>query len=82
MSINREALRRKAKKAYKENVKNIPRGKRIPFAQFFKQYRSTLGANNIAETEVSENHSEDFDFEDLVNISEIDDDLEETIDEE
>lgn len=79
MSLGREALRRRAKKIYKENVKNIPKRKRVPFSEFFKQFRSSPNLNDTPELELPEAESEDFDFENLVNVSEInDDDLEKT----
>ena len=79
MTIGREALRRKAKKIYKENTKGIPKRKRIPFSQFFKQYRKMQNPDQTPDVEMPEPDTEDFDFENLVNISEInDDDLEPT----
>lgn len=79
MSIGREALRRAAKKVYKENVKDIPKRKRVPFSEFFKQYKTSKKTNEVPDVEMLEPESEDFDFENLVNVSEInDDDLEES----
>lgn len=78
--MNRGMLRRQAKKIYKENVKNVPKSKRISFAEFFKKYRNMKNnPNQTPNIEAPEPDVEDFDFEDLVNISEInDDDLEVT----
>lgn len=73
MTLSREVLRRKAKKAYKENTKNIPKRKRIPFSQFFKQYKNIKNDNQSPNVEMPEPGSEDFDFENLINISEISD---------
>ena len=79
MSLSREAMRRKAKKVYKENTKNIAKRKRVPFSQFFKQFKSAPNTDETPDLEMPEAESEDFDFENLVNVSEInDDDLEET----
>lgn len=70
MSVNRDALRREAKKLYKEQTKGVPKKQRIPFAQFFKQYKR-LRSGKIEQDVVPD---EDFNFEDLVNVNEISDD--------
>ena len=69
MSLSREALRRKAKKVYKENTKNVPRGRRIPFAQFFKQYKAEQQA--LSSPIVEEPDQEDFDFDSLVSVNDV-----------
>jgi len=81
--MNRSLLRQQAKKIYKENTKKIPKRKRILFADFFKQYKKMKDSDETPELEIPEPASEDFDFENLVNISAInDDDLEPTDNEE
>ena len=72
MMISREALRREAKKIYKEKTKGIPRRNRIPFSQFFKQFKKMKAAEKAADVEVPQ--EDDFNFEDLVNINQISDD--------
>lgn len=74
MALGREILRREAKKVYKENTKNIPKRNRIPFSQFFKQYKKTRNTGQTPEVEVPETNPEDFDFENFVNVNQIDDD--------
>ncbi len=73
MALGREILRREAKKVYKENTKNIPKRNRIPFSQFFKQYKKTRNTEQTPEVEVPETNPEDFDFENFVNVNQIDD---------
>lgn len=78
--LNREALRREAKKAYKEACKNVPKRQRMPFARFFKDYKNTKSADHVSASPVEE---EDFDFENFINVNEIsDDDVEDTDDNE
>lgn len=70
MSIERSVLRNKAKKIYKDRIKTIPRKNRMPFPQFFKEFqKANQTANPIVETD-----EEDFNFDDLINTNEIDDD--------
>ncbi len=73
--LSRDLLRQKAKKIYKENVKNIPKNKRITFATFFKQYKNLSNSEQAAEAKTTEPkpEAEDFNFENLVNVSEIND---------
>lgn len=75
---NRKMLRETAKKIYKEQIKaqNIPKSRRIPFSQFFKQFlkqQQSLKDSVVEETQVAEDN-EDFDFENMVNVNEITDD--------
>lgn len=74
MSVGREALRREAKKIYKEQTKNIPKRNRMPFAQFFKQFKKMRNQPVTPDVETPDLENEDFNFEDLVNVNEIDDD--------
>lgn len=78
--VNRDALRRKAKKAYKEATKDIPKRRRIPFSQYFKEFKNSKTQDQIISS-IPDNEAEDFDFEDFINVNEIsDDDLEDTVD--
>ena len=79
MSMGREALRRAAKKIYKEQTKKIPKKQRMPFAQFFKQYKDMQNQKQAPDVDTPDSENEDFNFEDLVNINEIDDDSVEVI---
>lgn len=72
MAINRNILRQKAKKLYKEKSKGVEKKFRMPFAQFFKEFMKSLHSHS-EEIMVPNADTEDFDFEDLVNVSEIDD---------
>lgn len=74
MALGRETLRNEAKKVYKEKTKSIPKRNRIPFSQFFKQFKKTRNPEQTSEVEVPETNQEDFDFEDIVNVNQIDDD--------
>ncbi len=73
MALGREMLRREAKKVYKENTKNIPKRNRIPFAQFFKQFMKMRNTDQTPEIEVPDTNPEDFDFENFINVNQIDD---------
>lgn len=68
MSVNRDLFRQEAKKIYKKNIKNVPRARRITFAEFFKQYKKSKATNK--ETVVPE-ITEDFDFGDMVSVNKI-----------
>lgn len=63
--MKRDLLRNEAKKLYKEQTKGIPKKQRLPFAEFFKQYK-ILKVREGAEVN-AENQEEDFDFGELVN---------------
>ena len=73
MNYNRSALRTEAKKAYKEQVKGVPKKDRIPFSQFFKQYRK-LKTGQVDENQATDEMMEDFNFENMVQRTEISDD--------
>lgn len=66
--MDRDSLRAAAKKVYKEKTKNIPKKQRIPFAQFFKQFKKS----KQLEKEVKPEVGEDFDFGDMVNVNDVD----------
>jgi hypothetical protein len=71
MSITRNVLRNKAKKIYKEKIKNIPRKNRASFSQFFKEFQKT---NQTVNPVIEADNDEDFNFDDLINTNEIDND--------
>lgn len=64
---SRTMLRQKAKKIYKEQTKNVAKKQRIPFAEFFKQYKKNTANTDINIDTNSEQVPEDFDFDSLVN---------------
>lgn len=64
---SRNLVREKAKKIYKEQAKGVPKNKRITFAQFFKQYKAIQASPGEADPAVEE----DFDFDDMVNVTNI-----------
>lgn len=67
MSLSRDVLRAEAKKIYKEQTKKIPKKQRIPFAQFFENYKKS---KTIRPLEISE-QAEDFDIGQVVNVNEV-----------
>lgn len=74
MSLGREILRKEAKKLYKEQTKNVPKKQRVPFPQFFKNYRDLKMGKVNEELPVDVGTTqEDFNIEDMVNINEISD---------
>lgn len=70
--MRRNILRQKAKKAYREAAKGVPKYQRMPFAKFYKEWVKSQVVPDIKE-------EEDFDLEDLINVNDIseDDDEEE-----
>jgi len=82
MSFVRDALRREAKKLYKEQTKGVPKSQRVPFAKFFKHYKDSKSGKTSEDLDVNigEASAEDFDFDNLVNINEISDDDVEIVD--
>lgn len=62
----RDILRKEAKKIYKQQIKDVPKHQRMPFAQFFKNYMKSLKQKPAIE---SEGNEEDFDFDDLINMN-------------
>lgn len=70
----RTLLRQEAKKVYKEQTKNVPKRQRIPFSEFFKQFKKLKGSPGTSFDNGEDSVVEDFDFENLVNINEISDD--------
>ena len=65
MSLEREILRAKAKKAYKEQAKGVPKKSRMTFAQFFKDYKKTKPSQEETPAEAIQ---EDFDLEKVINV--------------
>ena len=61
----RNSLRARAKKAYREQIKGVPKRHRMPFAKFFKQYK---GTHLNAPSDIKD----DFNFEDMINMNFID----------
>ena len=70
MSVSRDMLRRQAKKLYKEQIKSVPKAQRVPFAKFFEHFKKK---GNLPDTINPEVETEDFNFEDMVNVNEIND---------
>lgn len=71
----RANLRNAAKKLYKEQIKNVPKKQRVPFADFFKQYKKVIRNKSHIPDKTEQEIVEDFDFDDLVNTI-TDDDVE------
>ena len=76
MSLSRDILRSKAKKIYKEQAKSVPKKQRLPFSKFYKQYIKMQ--RNPEQDEVAAAAptpaTEDFDFQDMVNVNAVSDD--------
>jgi len=66
--MDRDSLRAAAKKVYKEKTKGIPKKQRVPFAQFFKQFKKS----KQLEKKVKPKIEEDFNFNDMVDINDVD----------
>jgi len=73
MSNGLNLLREEAKRIYKENSKKVPKSKRIPFSQFFKQYKEAKKAQQPQEAAKAE--QKDFDFGDMVNNNDLSQEL-------
>lgn len=65
MSEKREALREKAKKVYKEEIKKLPKRQRPTFAMFFKHYVERLKHEKIFNPTIKE----DFNFEEIISVN-------------
>ena len=77
MSLSRDILRSKAKKIYKEQVKSVPKKQRLPFAKFYKQYikmQRNPEQDEVAAAAAPTPATEDFDFQDMVNVNAVSDD--------
>ena len=61
MSFNRKVLREQAKKLYKQQVRGIKKNQRIPFSVFFERFMKGQVARQTP--------TEDFNFDDMVNIN-------------
>ena len=66
MSEKRNALREKAKKVYKEEIKKLPKRQRPTFAMFFKRFEEQQKHNEI----FNPPPKEDFNFEEVVSVNE------------
>ena len=67
MGFSRDILRKKAKKAYKEQFGKLPKKDRVTFAYFFKQFKA-IKNNDLGDNEVTV--EEDFDFDSMINTEE------------
>lgn len=67
MSFGRDLLRAEAKKLYKEQVKNVPKKSRMPFAQFYKELKK-IKLNKQQQETTAVPVVEDFDLENVVNV--------------
>ena len=69
MVANREQMRNEAKKIYKEQIKanKVPKGKRLPFSEFYKKYKEHLLTK--AKEDKVEEVKEDFNFDDMVSFN-------------
>jgi len=66
MKTRRALARAEAKKLYKEQVKGVPKHKRVPFATFFKNYQKLK--SRPVKTELPD-IPEDFDFDDMIQVN-------------
>ncbi len=65
MSLGRDLLRAEAKRIYKEQVKGVPKRSRMPFAQFYKDFKKMkLNKQDTSAVPVAE----DFNLEEMVNV--------------
>ena len=72
----RDILRSQAKKEYKKLAKDVPKSKRMPFAQFFKNYmKIKLDSKEGMDIQLPEN-AEDFDFSEMIGVNNLDSDVE------
>lgn len=64
--MTRSILRQKAKEAYKNAAKGVPKNQRMPFAKFYKNFvNAQKNTNDFAKEE------EDFDLENIINVNDI-----------
>jgi len=74
MSLARELLRTEAKKVYKEQTKGVPKKSRMPFTQFFKDFKKMKRKHQHEEHDHDHVHTheeapvEDFNLESVVNV--------------
>jgi len=67
MSFGRDLLRAEAKKIYKEQAKSVPKKSRMPFAQFYKDYKK-MKLNKQQQDTTAVPVVEDFNLEDVINV--------------
>lgn len=76
MGLSRDLLRAEAKRLYKEQVKGVPKRSRLPFAEFYKQFKR-MKAGKTVEEEHDHTHShdtvEDFDLGQVAKINKVED---------
>ena len=65
MSSGINLSREEAKRIYKENAKKVPKSKRMPFSEFYKQFKSAKKAQQSQP--VVETEQKDFNFDEMVN---------------
>jgi hypothetical protein len=77
--FGKQVLKNQAKKIYEENARKVPKRNRITFSQFFKQYTAAQKKEqNPVVTESQQPQEalpdalEDFNFDEMVNVSKID----------
>ena len=75
MSVGRNMMRDEIKRIYKERCKGVPRRQRMPFSEFYKQYKAAIASQTVEEPHDHEHDHEDkdFNFDDMVNRNEISD---------
>lgn len=68
---SRSMMRAEAKKIYKKQVKSVPKRQRMPFSDFWKQYKKMSATKDELDTGTTK--EEDFNFEDMINANEVTD---------
>ena len=76
--MNRDLLRKEAKRIYKEKAKGVPKANRMSFAEFFKQYKQMKMQQNAMVPQVIDEEPEDVDMEDFLNVNNLNEDEENT----
>jgi len=77
---SRILLRKEAKRLYKEQTKSIPKKQRLAFSEFYKRYKK-MKNTDVEPEQVEKQIDEDFNFENFINVNEINDDDIEMFDE-
>ena len=67
MGLGRDILRAEAKKIYKEQTKSVPKKSRMPFAQFYKDFKK-MKLNKQKQDTTAIPVAEDFNLEEIVNV--------------
>jgi len=77
MGLGRDLLRAEAKKLYKEQVKGVPKKSRMPFADFYKQFKRMKAGKIVEEEHDHSDHDhshdvpEDFDVGQVASINKV-----------